>query len=111
MPKPPPAVRPRVDELGGTGEAIASTRVDRNVSETFASPVIEVELDGDAKGTVAIPGRLPKGDGKETAGCSTPRPAGGRLPRPSISPAARSLRSARPAGDDGRIAWRGGAGI
>jgi len=44
----------------GTGEAIASTRVDRNVSETFASPVIEVELDGDAKGTVAIPGRLPK---------------------------------------------------
>jgi len=57
--RPPPALPPRVDgQLGGTGEAPASTRVDRKISEACASPVTEVELDGDAEGTVAVPGRL-----------------------------------------------------
>ena len=37
----------------GTGEAIASTRVVRNVSEACAPPVIKVCLDGDDEGTVA----------------------------------------------------------
>jgi len=114
--KRPPAFPPRVDGWAGTGEAIAPTRVDRNVSETFASPVTEVGLDGDAKGTVApaLPVARPQKERNSAslvAGCSTPRPAGGRLPRPSISPTARSLRSARPAGDEGRIARGGGAGI
>ena len=93
--KLPPAVRPRAGVMGGTGEADASTRVVRNVSETEASPVIEVGLDGDAEEMVAPATWTPPEAGshpRRTAGCSTPRPATGRLRWPSISPAVRSSR-------------------
>ena len=110
---PPPALRPRFDGWAGTGKAEPQTRLVRNVSETFAPPVIEVGLDGGAEGMVAAglittPVRVSStstGRLLNTAARHRTTPMALDIPRRTF------VASARPAGDESSVPRSESAGI